>query len=227
MKQSWRSGYHNAMPTLRVAFDALPLARWGTLFHILMLERPGTRLQWLPREFPRDDRALLEHADVGLFVEPPPEPGLQTLTVATSTMATLMAPGHHLAHHHQLHITDILAEPFPDAPHLHPTWRAFWTLDRYRGTPPRTTQLDSGNIHSLITAISHGTTIATFPATLADGLPHPGVIWLPLTDGPPITTRLVWPTDDTNPITHTLTAITRNMLTTTNHHTKHPATAHG
>ena len=156
MEQSWRFGYQRAMPKLRVAFDALPLARWGSLFHVLLLERPEVRLEWLPREFPRDDRPLLDGADVGLFVEPPLDSGLDALSVGSSPMVVLMAVGHGLARHHELRVADILAEPFPDAPHLHREWKAFWSLDAYRGGPPRATILRAENLQNAITAIAHG-----------------------------------------------------------------------
>src|SRR4051812_18457309 len=172
MEQGWRFGYQSAMPTLRVAFDALPLARWGSLFHVLLLERPGIRLEWLPREFPRDDQALLEGADVGLFVEPPLDPGLDALSVGSSPMVVLMAAGHPLARHHELRVADVLGDPFLDAPHLHREWKAFWSLDAYRGGPPQATQLGGQHLQSAITAIARGDAIGTFPASLADGLPH-------------------------------------------------------
>jgi len=112
----------------------------------------------------------------------------------------LMAAGHRLARHHELRVADVLAEPFPDAPHLHRVWRAFWSLDAYRGGPPPAAPLEAGNLQSGITLIARGDAIGTFPASLADGLPHPGVIWLPLIDGPMVATRLVWRAGDANPM---------------------------
>ena len=215
------------MPTLRVAFDALPLARWGSLFHVLLLERPGIRLEWLPREFPRDDRSLLDGADVGLFVEPPPEPEQETLSVGSSPVVVLMAAGHRLARHHELHVADVLTEPFPDAPHIHPAWRAFWTLDAYRGGPPPAARLDGGNVQSAITAIARGDAIWTFPASLADGLPHPGMIWLPLIDGPKATTRLVWRGGDANSMIRTLVDIATDMFGHARGDAERPAAAPG
>jgi DNA-binding transcriptional LysR family regulator len=212
MESSWRFGYQSSMPTLRVAFDTLPLARWASLFQVLLLERPGIRLEWLPREFPRDDQPLLDGADVGLFVEPPLDSGLDALTVGSSPMVVLMPVGHRLARHHELRVADVLAEPFFDAPHLNPEWRAFWSLDSYRGGPPPATRLGAENLQSAMTAIAGGDAIGTFAASLADGLPHPGVIWLPLVDGPTVATRLVWRADDSHPAICTLVDIARDMF---------------
>jgi hypothetical protein len=38
------------------------------------------------------------------------------------------------------------------------------------------------------------------------------VIWLPLIDGPMVTTRLVWRAGDTNPLIRTLVDIARDMF---------------
>ena len=56
------------MQRLRVAFDVLPMARWGPLFHLLCLERPATRIEWQRAEFPEPGRSVLEGADVGVRV---------------------------------------------------------------------------------------------------------------------------------------------------------------
>ena len=200
------------MAALRVAFTPLPLARWGPLFHVLLLEQPGLRLEWVTTSFPRRDRPLLEGADVGLFIEPPPEPGLRTLVVGTSPMAVVMAVGHRLAGDHELRIADVLDEPFPEGADQHPRWRAFWTLDAYRGGPPRRSHAEAVDPDAGLRAIVAGDAIATFPLALADGLPHPGVIALPLVDGPAVTTRLVWRAGETHDAVHALVDIARDMF---------------
>src|ERR1700710_2589269 len=114
---------------LRVAFMPLPMARWGTLFHVLTLERPGLRLAWQPTGFPTRNRHLLEGADVGLFLEPPEEPGIAALTLGVSRICVVMAAGHRLARgNHELRVADVLDQPFPGHPDLHPEWAAFWSL---------------------------------------------------------------------------------------------------
>ena len=130
------------MQRLRVAFDAVPLARWGPLFHVLLLELPDLSVDWQPRGFPTADQPLLDGADVGLFLQPPAEPGLDSLVIETSEMAVGMAVGHRLGRTSELSIAEILDEPFPGTPKAHPEWRAFWTLDEHRGGPPKVTDDD-------------------------------------------------------------------------------------
>jgi hypothetical protein len=122
---------------LIVAFDALPIARWGPLFHVLCLERPGLQLRWRPMGFPKAAGSILAGADVGLFVAPPAEAGLSAVTLERSAMVVIMAVGHRLARYDELTVADVIAEPFPGGATLHPQWLAFWTLDAQRGRPAR------------------------------------------------------------------------------------------
>jgi DNA-binding transcriptional LysR family regulator len=199
------------MPALRVAFDPLPVARWGALFHVLKLERPDVRLEWVPAAFPRSDRSRLDAADVGLFLEPQPEPGLHSLAVGVSRMVVVMAVGHRLARHHELRVAEVLDEPFPDGCELDPAWRGFWTLDAQRGGPPPRSHAEVADPEQAFALVASGRAICTFPEALADGLPHPGLISLPLVDGPPVTTRLVWRAGETNGAVHALVDIARAM----------------
>src|SRR4051812_25074405 len=118
---------------LRVAFHALPLARWGPLFQVLCLEQPGVRLEWQAVGFPVRGRPVLDGAEVGLFVAPPHEEGLSALTIEMSRMVVMVAVGHRLTRHDELMVADVIDEPFAASPDLHPQWRAFWTLDEQRG----------------------------------------------------------------------------------------------
>jgi DNA-binding transcriptional LysR family regulator len=199
------------MKSLKVAFDALPLSHWAPLFHVLRLEQPTLRLEWRRMGFPSRERSLLQSADVGLFVEPPREAGLSALTIETNRMLVLTAVGHRLAQNHELRVADILDQPFPGCPRLHPQWLAFWTLDEQRGGPPPLTDDRVENAEEALSVVAAGRAIATIPATVAGALPHPGVIALPLRDGPPVATRLVWRSDDENPIVHSLIELAAAM----------------
>lgn len=184
------------MQRLRVAFYAVPLGRWGPLFHVFCIEQPGIRLEWQRVDFPTGGRSLLEGADVGLFVEPRAEAGVSTLVLESSPMLVAMAAGHRLGQCHELWVSDVLDEAFVGAPDIDPDWRAFWTLDAQRGGPPRVTDDGVRNAEQGLEVVASGRAIATISAAIASGLPHPGVITLPLRDGPPVATRLVWRSDE-------------------------------
>jgi DNA-binding transcriptional LysR family regulator len=204
------------MEQLTVAFDAgLPLARWGPLFHVLCLERPGLRLQWRPVGFPTSTRPLLDGADVGLFLEPPDEHGLSALTLEASRMVVVMAAGHPLAQQPELRVADILDQPFLRSRNIDPRWCAFWTLDAQRGGPPRCNDddvdVDVENAEQGLEAVVSGRAIATLAASLANGLAHPGVVAIPLVDGPLVATRLVWPSATTDPVVRCLVDLAQEM----------------
>jgi DNA-binding transcriptional LysR family regulator len=182
---------------LTVAYQALlPHVRWGPLFHVYRLEQPDVLLQWLPTGFPTAEGSLLEGADVGLYLEPLPARGLRALTLDTSPMVVIAGAGESLAGGEELSVRDILDTPFPGAPRLDPRWTAFWTLDEQRGGPAPRTDDDVTNMDEALAAIASGRAIGTLPAWVAGGLAHPGVIALPLDDGPQVRTSLVFRTDD-------------------------------
>ena len=186
---------------LTVAFDRfLPVARWGPLFHVLCLEQPGLTLTWKPVGFPMPGRPPLGDADLGLFVEPPAEEGLDTLVIESSPMVVVMAVGHPLTRHHELSVADVLDQPFPNGNDLHVGWRAFWTLDEHRGGPPVFVGNGVTSAAAAIEVVAGGGAIATLPAWAAGGVQHPGVVSVALRDGPAVTTRLVWRAGDKDPI---------------------------
>jgi DNA-binding transcriptional LysR family regulator len=190
---------------VRIRYDArLPQARWGPLFHVFRLEQPEVVLDWQPDGFPAHGRPLLDGADVGLFLEPPLEPGLGALTLDVSPMVVVVGAGHRLAGSGEPCVADVLDQPFPGGPSLDPDWVAFWTLDQQRGGPPARTGDDVRTAEQVLEVVAEGRAIATFPASVVDGLPHPGVVALPLRDGPMVTTRLVWRAADENPLVHAL-----------------------
>jgi DNA-binding transcriptional LysR family regulator len=119
-------------------------------------------------------------------------------------MMVLVGAGHPLANSGELRVADILDQPFPGTPSLHPEWVAFWTLVQQRGGPPARTDDDVRTAAHVLEVVAAGRAIATLPASVAGGLEHPGVIALPLCDGPMVTTRLVWHATDDNPLVRAL-----------------------
>jgi DNA-binding transcriptional LysR family regulator len=190
----------DATRQLRIAFDAgMPTGRWAPLFHVFRLEHPDLRLEWQPSGFPIRGRPLLDGADAGVFVEPPPDAGCSVLTLEVSPMVVIVAAGDRLAHRTELRVADILDRPFPGGPDLNPEWTSFWTLDEQRGAPATRTDDDVRSPGDGLEVIAAGRAIGTLPTWVADGLAHPGVIALPLRDGPPVRTCLVWHSHAHNP----------------------------
>jgi DNA-binding transcriptional LysR family regulator len=185
---------------LRIAYDArIPTARWGPLFHVFRLERPDVRFDWQAAGFPVAGRSLLEDADVGVFLQPPSDPGLRALTLDASPMVVVMAVGHRLAQRDILTISDVLDEPFLGGPRLHPEWAAFWTLDAHRDGPAKRSGDAVDDAAAALDVVAAGQAIATAPDWVAWGLSHPGVVSLALGDAPPVASRMVWRADEDEP----------------------------
>jgi DNA-binding transcriptional LysR family regulator len=198
-------------PSLTVAFNAVPLAHWGPLFQVFSFERPDVQLAWRPVDFPTNGASILRDADVGLFLEPPVESGLNAMTLETHPMMVLMAAGHPLTRGGELTVGDVLDEPFPGGPDMHTEWRAFWTLDRFRGEPPRLAPGEVRNPEDGLRLVASGEAIATISGPVSNGLSHPGIVSIPLTDGPLVSTRLVWRSDDDNPDVQLLVELAAEM----------------
>jgi DNA-binding transcriptional LysR family regulator len=183
---------------VRVGFlSGFPVARWGPLFHVLCLEQPGLEITWVPLPLPRQDAPLLADADVGLVLQPPARPGFATLTLDVSPMVLVTAVGDRLAQHHELSVADVVGARFLRiGAAVDREWAAFWTLDAQRGGPPATADTNVESIDAGLEAVASGVAVATTAKWVADGLPHPGVVTIPLIDGPPVETCLVWRADD-------------------------------
>jgi DNA-binding transcriptional LysR family regulator len=198
------------MSELAITFDGLTGLSWGPLFHVLRLEQPDLRLRWERREFPPAQGSLLDGADMGLIVAPPLEPGLEALTLDTSRLVVAMAAGSPLAAQEQ-DVADIVGEPFVPCPDRHPESSAFWCLDAQRGGPPRVAGPAAGTVAECLEVVASGAAIGVFPETVAEGLPHPGVVVSGLRDGPLAPTRLLWRHGTEDPAVRSLVALARSM----------------
>jgi DNA-binding transcriptional LysR family regulator len=208
------------MSELTIAFDVLTGARWGPLFHVLRLEQPDLRLRWRALDFPPANGSLLDGADAGLFVAPPREPGVGAITLETSALVVAMAAGNRLSASAHVDVATIVGEPFVDCPGRHPECSAFWTLDKQRGSPPRLAGPGAGSVAQCLDVIASGAAIGTFPVTVADALPHPGVVAAALHDGPRAATCLVWREDGGDPFVRSLIALGRAMSREAGHYAR-------
>jgi DNA-binding transcriptional LysR family regulator len=198
------------VPSLTVAFDeGLPHARWGPLFHVFRLERSDVVLSWRAVGFPAGERSLLEDADVGIFVQPREETGMDMFTLDASPMVALVAAGHRLADRSELIVADLIDERFPGGSGIVADWTSFWTLDEQRGAPPKRSEDHVTSAERGLEIVAAGRAITTVPVWLANCVTHPGVIALPISDGPRVVTRLVWRADDDNPAVRGLVDLAR------------------
>jgi DNA-binding transcriptional LysR family regulator len=137
---------------------------------------------------------ILESADAGLFVMPPPDDELESLTLDVSDMVVLVAADHRLARAQTAHVADVVGESFLDGPQLDGWRSSFWSLDDYRGGRPRSVIV--AGAEEAVDAVAAGRAVATAPSWSVTAMPHPGIVAVPLRDGPAVATYLVWHRDD-------------------------------
>jgi hypothetical protein len=175
------------------------------------MEVPELQLDWKPVGLPTTDRPLLDGMDVGLFVGPPRDTGVDRLVLETTGLVAVMGVGHPLGGETELTVADVLGERFPGSPRLDPDWTAFWTLDEQRGGPAERSDDDVTSVAEVLEVVAARRAIVTLPATLALGLPHTGVIALPLVDGPRVSTSLFWRAGDDRPVMRRLAGLAADM----------------
>ena len=167
-----------------------PARAVGTPLSRLPGEHPGVRLDWRAVGFPVQGRSLLDGADVGVFVRPPREAGVCALTLDASPMVVVIAVGHRLRPQGTLSVADVLDEPFVGGLTFVRNGSRFgrWMSS----ADDRRSALATSPAPAGAPVVVARRAIATAPDWVASGLAHPGVVALPLEDGPPATTCLVW-----------------------------------
>jgi DNA-binding transcriptional LysR family regulator len=150
------------------------------MFQVLLLEQQQLELEWQPDASPTGE--LLQRADAAICLQPPLHDGLRALTLDASPVVVAMAVGHRLSIREELCMADVLDEPHDDVRDAEQT----------------------------VALVAGGRAIATIPAWMGVGLPHPGIVTLPLRDGPLVETKLVWRAGDENPMIAALVDLARS-----------------
>jgi DNA-binding transcriptional LysR family regulator len=161
--------------------------------------------------FPLEDRSPIEDADVGLILEPLQLLGFSKLVLERDRLVVLMSATHPLAGREELMVTDLLDETWPGChPSMDRQWMGFWTLDDRRGGPPKFTGDQILTPEEGGEVVSSGRAIVTSPARLAAAFPHPGIVAVPLVDGPQVELALVWRAEHQNPLLDALVDLARS-----------------
>lgn len=111
-----------------------------------------------------------------------------------------------------LQVEDIIDQPFAVAGDTTPAeWAHFWTLAGARGTPGRTGALVR-TLNESLSAVAYSGAIDTYPASATRTFHHPGVRFVPLSDGPASVQAFVWRRGNTNPMIPELLKVTQSVV---------------
>ena len=160
-------------------------------------------------------RSWLSKVDVAACHLPPADPEVWSRPIRREPRVVLAAKGHPLAGRRTLKVADVLDETFVGFdPSADEDWAGFWSLDEYRGAPPRRVTTDRvANGQEVLASVALSTAITTAPAvvgTLLAGL-QTGVVTIPLDDARPSDVVLVGRNDHRSPAVETMLAYFRSL----------------
>ena len=170
----------------------------------LTREHPGFLVRFRELPFPSTPTSgWLADVDLAVCHLPPEEPGVWTQVLRQEPRAVLAGSSHPVADKLELTVADVIDEPFIGfRPSVDPDWAAFWSLDEYRGGPPRELSPDHvSNAYEVLAALSVRAVITTVPESVARIFvtAAPGVASVPLVDAEPATIVLAGREDRAGP----------------------------
>lgn len=165
----------------------------------------------LHRMYWHDQVELLHdgRVDVAFVHLPIDEHGLELLPVRREPRVAVLAASHPAACREEIGIDDLADEPMISHRSASDAWQAFHNVDpRPDGRHPRLgPQVD--NLEEKLELVAAGTAISVVPASVAATYVKPGVVYVPITDIPPIQICLAWKADRRSELVDTFVGAVR------------------
>jgi DNA-binding transcriptional LysR family regulator len=161
-----------------------------------LAKRPEAELKFL-RIYWHDQVEVLQdgRADVAFVHLPVEEEGLELVAVRAEPRLVALPADHRLAGRPELGIGELADLPVVRQRGAHPTWEAFHNVDpRPDGRHPRPGP-SVENIEEKLEVVASGVAIAFLPASAAAMYGRPEVVYVPVTDIPPIQIAIAWNAD--------------------------------
>jgi DNA-binding transcriptional LysR family regulator len=173
------------------------------------LAYPEIEIRYRDMVFPTNPTSSwLGDVDVAVCHLPPPDEAVWSKVVRREPRVALVPAGHPLAAREQLHVADLLDEPYIGlSPAVDPEWAGFWSLDDHRGGPPRhLTDAHASNPQEVLAALGGGEAVTIVPLAAANVLSNvlAGTAAIPVRDAAPSRIALVGHRDMRNPLVATL-----------------------
>jgi DNA-binding transcriptional LysR family regulator len=178
---------------------------------------PDLEFTWHALPFPfTPTGSWLGDVDVALASQPPADPNVWTLPLRAEPRVVLVPRTHQLADRSELTVGDVLEETFLGfAPAVDEAWAGFWSLDDYRGGPPRNLASErSATAQERFAMMAAGSGITTAPACHAAVITSalPGTVAIPLRDAEPTVLTLVGREDRRSQLVDALLAVARALV---------------
>ena len=139
-------------------------------------------------------------ADVAFVHLPINAHGLELIPVRSSPRVAVLPLNHPAAGKSQISIADLADDPVIIQRGASPGWQSYHNVDpRPDGRHPQPGP-EAANLEEKLEHVAAGRAISFVPASVAAAVSHPGVVYVPVTDIPPIQVNLAWKTDYTSPL---------------------------
>jgi DNA-binding transcriptional LysR family regulator len=150
-------------------------------------------------------------SDVGIVRAPLTADGMQTETLFTEPLVAAVSLRHRLADQSTVTVAQLLSDPITLSRTDDATYRAFWSLEAFRGgIPPRIVQTRS--VTEEVQFVSAGGAIGVTAAAATRYMPHPSIRFIPISDAPRSTCALAWRVDAANPLIDRFREVARSVV---------------
>lgn len=130
--------------------------------------------------------------DLAIVRTPLDDSGMTTEALFSEPLVVAVRTSHPLVGRAEVVVGDLLQEPMTLSDNEDPVYRAFWSLDAFRGgTPPRTI-VGSHSVTEEVQLVATGAAVAITTAGAARYVQHPGIRYLAVVDAPRSTVSLAW-----------------------------------
>jgi DNA-binding transcriptional LysR family regulator len=179
--------------------------------------RPGVEIRLKEIAFPFAPTASwLADVDVVISTALSPDANVWVDPLKTEPRVVLAATDHPLARRTELTVAEVLDETFTRSDSaVDAVWAGNWTLDEYRGGPPRNQVARSAaSVQGTLAMISSGLAISTSPASQAVPIANAfaGVVAIPLRDASPMVLSLVGRNDRCSRLVEVLRDVARSLV---------------
>jgi DNA-binding transcriptional LysR family regulator len=163
--------------------------------------RPDVAIELVRIYWHDQTEVLLDgRADVAFVHLPIDDQGLDLLPIRSEPRVAVLPLGHPAADRPELSIAELADDPVIIQRGASPGWQSFHNVDpRPDGRHPRPGPAVD-NVEEKLQHVAAGRAISFLPASVAAAVDQPGVVYVPVTDIPPIKICLAWKSGAPTPL---------------------------
>jgi DNA-binding transcriptional LysR family regulator len=198
---------------LRVGFEASGAGQLTTRSRAEFARRyPGVRVEPKRFDWGQEAAALRDgNVDVAFVWLPNDLTGLRSEVVHTEPRVVGVPAGHRLAERASVSVLEVRDEPLMWTRHAPRQWVDWWAVNpRPDGSEPRWGPTND-NVEEMLEQVAAGAAVCFAPESMASYYARPDLVWIPLTDVPPLRVALAWPEGSASPVVRGFTAVVREL----------------